>query len=300
MPSDTYKAALDKWIDWNRSVDLAAPIDSQRRSYEEMFVRTAPPSPDVIIDEVLADSVPAEWTHTRESTGKVIVFFHGGGFLVGSKRACRGFAGQLSAATRRRVFSIDYRLSPENPHPAALDDAMRAYRWLLEQKVAPADIVLAGESAGGGLAVATMMALRDSGVPLPACAVLISPWLDLAVTGDSAKPGASDDPLVSVATLRIMARLYAGEDTRAPLASPLYGNLAGLPPMLLMAGAYEMLRDDATRFVSRATQAGVRAELHMATGMVHIWPLIAPASPEAADALIRVRQFVADQAVLTR
>jgi len=213
--------------------------------------------------------------------------------MVGSKAASRGFTARLASITGRRVCCIDYRLSPEHPYPAPVDDAVTAYRWIREQ--ASTDIVIAGESAGGGLAVALMMRLREMGVPLPSSAVLISPWLDLAIDGDSADPGASDDPLVSVETLRVMANLYIKENLREPLASPLYGDLRGLPPMLLMAGGVELLRDDSLRFVQRAEAAGVRAELFLSPGMAHIWPLIAPDAPEGIEALRRAQEFILRQ-----
>lgn len=293
MPSEKYTSALEAWKKWNASVDLTAPLDAQRRSYEEMFVRMSPVASTVTVTQVDAGGVRAEWVQTPESGRRTILFFHGGGYLVGSAAACRGFAAALAEGTRCRVLSVDYRLSPEQPFPSALDDAKSAYRWLRQQGLAPSDVIVSGESAGGGLALALLMSLRDAGEPAPACGVLISPWLDLAVTGDSAKPGASDDPLVTVPTLQIMASLYVGENTRAPLASPLYGSADGLPPLLLMVGGNEVLRDDAIRFSNKAKLAKTETELFVAPGMVHIWPLVAHGSPEAADAIDQVLQFIA-------
>jgi len=290
VPSQAYLKAMQVWVEWNKTTDFASPLEKIRNSYEETFLQSTTVPKDVVVREVDANGVPSEWSESVVARGRTILFLHGGGYMVGSKRASRAFAARLAKMTERHVCCIDYRLSPEHGYPAAIEDAVTSYRWLLGQT--SADIVVVGESAGGGLAVALIMCLRDAGLPLPSSAVLISPWLDLAIDGDSAKPGASDDPLVTVETLRIMAHLYVGENIREPLASPLHGNLKGLPPMLLMAGGVELLRDDSVRFVTRAASAGVSAELFLAPGMAHIWPLIAPDAPEGIEALQRACEFI--------
>lgn len=292
MPSQAYLDGMQVWIEWNRKTDLAAPLAAVRRTYEETFLRTAPVPQGIEICEVNADGVPAEWVGIAASFDRAILFLHGGGYLVGSKSASRGFTARLSEVSGRKVCAVDYRLSPEHPFPAAENDAVAAYLWLKEQGCR--DIAVVGESAGGGLAVALMMRLRELQVVLPSSAILISPWLDLAVEGDSAKPGASHDPLVSIDALRVMAALYVGENVRAPTASPLHGDVSGLPPMLLMAGSIELLRDDAIRFADCAQKAEVPVELFLAEGMAHIWPLIAPDAPEGVEALRRACEFIAE------
>ena len=194
-----------------------------------------------------------------------------------------------------RALGIEYRLAPENPFPAAVDDAVAAYRWLLSAGLEPGRIVIVGDSAGGGQAIATLVALRDAGEPLPAAAVPVSPWVDLEGLGESMTTKAAVDPFVQPGRRRIeaMARMYVGDgDIRAPLAAPLYADLHGLPPLLVMVGSSETLLDDSTRIAERARVAGVDVTLEIWDDMVHVWTLFAPILSEGQQAIDRIGEFI--------
>jgi acetyl esterase/lipase len=200
-------------------------------------------------------------------------------------------AADISRTAGVRVLLIDYRLAPEHPHPAAVDDATAAYRWLLVEGLAPTTIAIAGDSAGGGLTVATLLALRDAGVPLPACAVPMSPWVDMDQSADSYSTRADLDPMVSAVGLKQMADWYlAGLPIETPLASPVHADLSGLPPLLVQVGDHEVLLDDSTRLVDRAKQAGVDATCEIGEGCFHVYQAFPV--PEAAEAIRRLADFV--------
>jgi acetyl esterase/lipase len=222
---------------------------------------------------------------------RVLLYLHGGGYVMGSPRTHRELATRIACEAAARVLLLDYRLAPEHPFPAALEDATAAYRWLRGRGVDARSIAVAGDSAGGGLTLATLMALRDAGESLPACAVCLSPWTDLEGTGAAAQPGGADDPMVSMSGLRDSGRLYAGERTRDPLASPVYGDFTGLPPLLLQVGTRELLLDDSTRVAERARGAGVVVRLEVEEGAFHVWQATADL-PESIDALTRIGAFV--------
>jgi acetyl esterase/lipase len=222
-----------------------------------------------------------------------ILFLHGGGFIVGSPALYRHFTWRIASAARARVLCVDYRLAPEHPFPAALDDAVAAYRWLLADGVEPQRIAVMGDSAGGGLTLSLLLRLRDEGIPLPAAAITLSPWTDLALTGLSFELNASADPLVATEQARHFVDYYlAGADPRSPYASPLYGEPAGLPPTIIQVGSDEVLRDDAVRMADRMSAAGCRVELEIWPRMPHVWHLFAPVIPEARQAIERVGAFV--------
>jgi epsilon-lactone hydrolase len=200
---------------------------------------------------------------------------------------------RLARAARARALLIDYRLAPENPFPAAVEDATATYRWLIAQGRQPRKIALAGDSAGGGLTLATLLALRDARTPLPACAVPISPWTDLEGTGTSVKTKASRDPMVRETDLRRYAALYAGNaDPRNPLISPLHGDYRGLPPLLIQVGEAEIILDDSTRVAELAKQAGVQVDLEVWDEMVHVWHVFAKLLPEGQQAIEKVGSYV--------
>jgi acetyl esterase/lipase len=222
-----------------------------------------------------------------------MLYLHGGGYVVGSIATHRGLAGRLSQAAAARVLLVDYRLAPEHPFPAAVDDAAGAYRWLLAQGIEPARLVIAGDSAGGGLTIATLVALRDAGVPLPAAAVCLSPWVDLEGRGDSVTTKAAADPLVHKDMLVQLAAWYlAGADPRTQLAAPLYADLRHLPPLLIQVGTAEILLDDAIRLAEKATAAGVKVTLEPWEDMIHVWQLFAPMLPEGQKAIEGIGVFV--------
>jgi len=253
-----------------------------------------PLEPDVKCEPVHADGVPAEFVSTPESDeGRVIYYLHGGGYVFGSIVSHRELASRLARAARARVLLIDYRLAPENPFPAAVEDSVTGYRWLLSQGIKPGKMVIAGESAGGGLTAATLVALKDGGEPLPAAAVCISPWADMECCGESMVTRADMDPLVTRDTISGMARLYVGDnDPRTPLASPIYADLSGLPPLLVQVGTAETLYDDATRLVEKAKAAGVPVIFEPWEDMIHMWHSYAAMLPEGQQAINRIGEFV--------
>ncbi len=266
---------------------------TRRRRMEEMTA--AAPLPDgTRATPVDAGGVPCEWVEVPGgSAAPAILYLHGGGYTVGSMRTHRALVARLAAATAGRGLTVDYRLGPEHPFPAAVDDAVAAYRWLVGGGVAPSDIVVAGDSAGGGLTVALLVALRDAGDARPAAGVCISPWVDLACSGESMTARAAADPMVQRDSLLPMAAAYlAGQDARTPLASPLYADLRGLPPLLVHVGTAETLLDDATRLAARARAAGVAVDLETWDDMIHVWHAFAPLLPESDAAIARVGEWV--------
>jgi len=268
-------------------------IKEQRATLEANSIQF-PLAPDVKCQPVDAGGVPAEWVTTPESDEeRCIYFLHGGGYVVGSISTHREIASRLARAAEARVLLIDYRLAPENPFPAAVEDAMTGYRWLLSSGINPARVVIAGESAGGGLTVATLVALRDAGEPLPAAAVTISPWVDLECLGESMTTKAEVDPLLQRDALLTLAKTYLGNtDPRTPLASPIYADFTGLPPLLIQVGTAELLFDDATRLAEKAKSAGVEVVLEPWEDMIHTWHMFAAMLPEGQQAIDRVGKFM--------
>ncbi|NOT56208.1 MAG: alpha/beta hydrolase [Deltaproteobacteria bacterium] len=243
---------------------------------------------------VTAGGVPAEWiAATGAADDRVILYVHGGGYVMGSIATHRELVARLSKASGARGLALDYRLAPEHPFPAAVDDALAAYRWLLSQNIKPSNIVVAGDSAGGGLAVATLLAIRDAKLPLPAAGVGISPWVDMEGLGESMTTRAKVDPVVQKQGLLGMAQLYlGGKDAKSPLAAPLHADLAGLPPLLIQVGDAETLLSDSTRLAEKAKKAGVKVELEVWPEMPHVWHLFAPFLPEGQQAIEKIGKYV--------
>ena len=286
--------------DYDSLMQTVMSLKPVKRSFGEMrddFERLAtmfPPEQDIRKDPVQANDVPAEWIRAPEVDNNfAILYLHGGGYTIGSISTHRDLVGRISRAAGFPCLLIQYRLAPENPHPAALEDAKAAYRWLRSEGIDASNIVIAGESAGGGLAVATLASLRDEGEQLPGAAVCISPWVDLEGLGESMVKNADVDPFVAPQGIVFMAKAYLGGlDPRTPLAAPLYADLTGLPPMLVQAGTSECLFDDATRLAERAKAAGVEVTLEPWEGMVHIWHYFASMLPEGQEAIEHVGKFV--------
>lgn len=242
-----------------------------------------------------AEALDGLWATPASWDGRsTVLYLFGGGYVISSPDTRRTLAGHLARAAGARVAVPDYRLAPEHPFPAALDDATDAYRWLItEAEVDPRNLVLAGDSAGGGLALAAMLRLRGDGVSLPAGAVAISPWVDLALTGESLDTRADTDLTVTKADLERKAGEYLdGADPREPLASPLYGDLTGLPPLLVVVGAEEALLDDSIRLVRKAGIAGVQATLLIEPEMQHVFPIFAGRMPEADTAIAGIGGWI--------
>ncbi|MGD9894202.1 MAG: alpha/beta hydrolase [Dehalococcoidia bacterium] len=279
----------------------ARPIASEDGGVEETragFESMAQPVPDdVTVESVDANGVPAEWVVPPDAVdGRVILYLHGGGYVIGSLNTHRALVAAIARSAVARALSLDYRLAPEHPFPAAVDDAVAGYRWLLAHGVRPEQTVIAGDSAGGGLTIATLIALRAAGEPLPAAGVCLSPWVDLEGIGDSMTAKADADPIVQKGPLQQMAERYlAGADPRTPLAAPLYAELQGLPPLLIQVGTSETLLDDSTRITERARAAGVEVTLEPWEEMIHVWQLFGPAMPEAQQAVERIGEYIRQQ-----
>jgi len=273
------------------------PSDSltiaERRAQYERAEKVFPTSPEVKVERVTAPAAPAEWLRPPSAApGRVVLYLHGGGYVIGSPRSHRHLAAAIATAARSSALLLEYRCAPEAPFPAALDDAVAAYRWLLDQGVSAGGIAIAGDSAGGGLTVATLLALRDAGLPLPVAGVCISPWVDLTCGGASYVTKAAADPIVKRAGVDEMAHAYLGAaDRRTPLASPLFADLHGLPPLLIQVGSEEVLLDDSVQLAERARAAGVDTTLEVWDQMIHVWHWFLPLLDEAAEAIAAVGRF---------
>ncbi|HWD67513.1 MAG TPA: alpha/beta hydrolase [Caulobacteraceae bacterium] len=276
-----------------RNARASVPI-AQRRARMEAYARRVPPPPagTVIVQKALG-AVPAErLARPLSNSDRVVFFLHGGGYITGGPRLYRQVTWRIAQAARAAVITVDYPLAPEHPFPAAVDAAFAAWRALLAEGFDPRRCAILGDSAGGGLALSLALKLRDEGVPLPAAVVAMSPWTDLAITGPSARAGASD-PMLQADELGPMAAQYlAGADPRNPYASPLYGDLHGLPPILIQVGDDEILRDDATRMAEKLDNAGCAVALEIWPRMPHVWHAFAPILPEARRAITRIGEFV--------
>lgn len=268
-------------------------IEATRAGFEKLG-EAFPVAPDVKCESAKAGSVAAEWvTAPGADAARAILYLHGGGYVIGSINTHRSLAGRLSRAAKARVLVIDYRLAPENPFPAAVDDSVEAYRWMLSSGLKPGRIAVAGDSAGGGLTVATLVAIRDAKLPLPGAGICMSPWVDLEGIGESMTSKASVDPMVQKDGLLQMASAYlAGKDPKTPLAAPLYADLSGLPSLLIQAGTRETLLDDASRIAERARKAGVNVTYEPWEGMIHVWQLFAPLLDEGQQAIERIGEYV--------
>jgi monoterpene epsilon-lactone hydrolase len=234
--------------------------------------------PDVKVEKISANGVPAEWTSTPDArTDRAILYLHGGGYVIGSLDSHRHLAAEAGRAAGMRTLAIDYRMAPEHPFPAAVDDTVAAYKFLLNSGIAASRIAIAGDSAGGGLVVGAILAIRDAGLALPGCAWCISPWVDMEALGQSFTDRAAADPTVQAPTIKFMADTYlAGADPRSVYAAPLYGDLRGLPPMLIQVGACETLLDDSVRLARLAGVADVNVDLQIWPEMIHVWHLYHP------------------------
>lgn len=246
---------------------------------------------------VLANGVPSEWVIPAGAGNKrIILYLHGGAYNAGSIHSHRALAANIAYAAHARALTIDYRLAPEHPYPAALVDAFSAYKWLLELGIRSEQIVVAGDSAGGGLTIALLVALRDRKQPMPAAAVILSPWTDLSASGESWQENARVDYLIHGTKLKEAARLYLrNTPPQTPLASPVYANLDGLPPLLVQVGSEEVLLSDSLRLAENARLSGVDVTLEVWEGMQHVWQFAASFIPEARQAIEKIGKFIRDR-----
>jgi acetyl esterase/lipase len=275
--------------------DRSSTLPAEARQWGGSVQRWVPrPPADTRTTAVRAGGVPGFRIVTPESrSDRHILFLHGGAFVLGSSKFYRHVTWRIASAARASLLTIDYRLAPEHRFPAALDDAIAAYRWLLADRIDARRIALVGDSAGGNLAFALLLKARDEGLPLPAAAVGLSPWLDLALESPSFKINAEADPLLHVAEFPRLVRYYLeSADPRTPYASPVYGDLSGLPPTLIQVGSDEILRDDSVRAAEKIRASGGECALEIWPRMPHDWHLFAPVLPEARAAIARIGDFL--------
>jgi acetyl esterase/lipase len=279
---------------WKALADAGAKTPQEMRPVLERLFTDFPSARQVKCEPVSAGGVKAEWiTAANAAADRAILYLHGGGYIMGSINTHRELIARLSKAAQARILALDYRLAPEHPFPAPVEDATAAYRWMLAQGLKPSRIAVAGDSAGGGLTVAALVAFRDAGLPMPAAGIPISPWVDLEAIGESMKTRSSQDPIVKPEMIREIARVYlAGQNPRSPLAAPLYADLHGLPPLLIHVGDAEALLDDSKRLAERAKAAGVDVTLEVWPEMPHVWHLFAHFLPEGQQAIDRAGEFV--------
>jgi monoterpene epsilon-lactone hydrolase len=250
----------------------ATELPNMRSDYDARGLGFGLP-PDVAVEPVTANGVKAEWTSTPGAdASKVVLFLHGGGYVIGSLDSHRHLVAECGRTAGTRTLAIDYRMAPEYPFPAAVEDTVAAYRFLLDSGIAAKHIAIAGDSAGGGLVVGGILAIREAGLPLPGCAWCISPWVDMEAQGQSFADRATTDPTVQRPTIQFMATTYlAGADPKSPTAAPIHGDLRGLPPMMIQVGACETLLDDSILLARAAGIADVPVDLQIWPEMIHVW-----------------------------
>jgi len=295
MPSQEHQSIVEM-LRANRPLGEGAEaldVEAMRQSMEAM-IATIPVPEQTKFEPIDAGGIAAEWSEGPDvDRERGLLYLHGGGYVVGSIATHRALAARIAQAAGIRALTIDYRLAPESPFPAAVEDASRAFRWLVETGISPERIAIGGDSAGGGLTFATLVALRDAGGPLPGAAVALSPWVDLEGVGESMTTRVAVDPLIERKGLQAMAALYLGDaDPRTPLAAPLYADLAGLPPTYVQVGTAEALMDDSVRIVARAREAGVAIELETFEDLVHVFQAFAPFVPESVEAVGKLGAFI--------
>jgi acetyl esterase/lipase len=264
-----------------RAIIAARPRASeiaQMRRDADARAKAFPLPADVSVEPVVANGVRAEWTSTPGADpSSAILYLHGGGYVICSLESHRHLVAEIGRACGTRTLAIDYRLAPEHPFPAPVEDTVAAYRYLLASGLKPNRIALAGDSAGGGLVIGAMLAIREAGLPLPSCGWCISPWVDMEALGESFTDRAAADPTVQRETIRMMAQWYlGGADPRHPHAAPIYGDLRGLPPLLIQVGAAETLLDDSVALARKAGAADVLVDLQIWPEMIHIWHIFFP------------------------
>lgn len=268
-------------------------INEQRTSMESL-TKLIPVPKSFKVDKINADGVYAEELYnTEENNQCVILHLHGGAYTFGTLNSQHIFATTIAKQTKCKVILPKYRLAPEYPFPAALNDGIKVYQWLLSQGIDSSKIIISGDSAGGGLAVATVMALRDKGLPLPSGVVCLSPWVDLLATGESHKTNINVDFALNSMDLDKSAKFYAGEeDFKNPLISPVYGNFTGFPPMLIHVGTEEILLDDSIMLAEKAREDNVDVTIKIWEGMWHVWHLMGNIVPEGKEAIEEVCEFI--------
>ena len=283
-----------KLLKQTAEADIHKRVEDSRKSLDQLATLVTLPK-DVTIESININDLPANWISAPESNlDKVILYLHGGGYMEGSLISHQDLAIRIGRASKSKVLLIGYRLAPEHPFPAALEDSIMVYKWLTTEKnVLPQNIVIAGDSAGGGLTLCTLLKLRDENIPLPAAAVCLSPWTDLAITGNSIKKNFKIDPWLKPSEIYFMAELYIGDnDPENPYISPLYGSFYNLPPILIHVGSHEILLDDATRVATKAKNEGVDTTIEIWDEMLHVFQAFANWAPEGQEAIDKIGEFI--------
>ena len=292
------RAKFIRWVTsrYIKRIDMARlPAESARAHFENfagMFLRRAR---HVSVEQAQIAGVDVDWLRPTEARqDKVILYLHGGAYVMGSRRTHRQIVSHIARAAGVVAVVPEYRLAPEDPFPAGLDDAVAVYRGLLESGFGPEDIIISGDSAGGGLSAATMLALRHAGIPMPAAAVMLSPFLDVTGSGESATTRADRDPWFDSKDLEVVARYYCPDESewRNPLVSPVFANVAGLPPMLILVGDDEILLSDSTRFAEKLEAEGIDVELEIWPEMWHVFQMFVGKMPEARKAIRKIAQYI--------
>ena len=293
MSSSQMQSVLRQLFELRDQAPAQSSLEDSRNGFDALW-GAYPSQPGVDPVSVNAGGVPAAWLVAPDAADdRVIVYLHGGGFQVGSIKSHQAITSRLTGAAKARVMALDYRLTPEHPFPAQIDDTVAAYRWLLDRGYASDRIAFAGDSAGGGLVVTSMLRLRDLGLPFPACAVALSPWTDLVGDGGWREADASIDPLAAVSELdAIIADYLAGADPHQGLASPLLADLSGLPPLFIQAATQDILMSDGTRLTTKAREAGIDVTLEIEDGAFHVWHHAAPEVPESIAAIDRAGEYI--------
>ncbi len=290
------RAAVQEFLAQNlaQNAEAATPSIAELRVTIDRLVDFFPVPEGTEIQPAKIGGVNGEWIRTRRSRhDAVLLYLHGGGYVIGSPASHRHVVAAIAESSGLSVFCADYRLGPETPFPGAIEDAVAAYQGLRDSGIPPSRLAIAGDSAGGGLTIATLVALRDRKIGLPATAVALSPWVDLTGSGDSMRARAKRDPLVNEEGLHVMAAAYlGGADPKSPLASPIFADLRGLPPLLIQVGSEETLYDDSVRLAARADEAGVEVSAEYWGGMMHVWHMYHPILGEGRDAIARIGSYL--------
>jgi len=294
VPSPEALAAIEMFRSQPADPDAANLSYAEQRAQSGQMISSMAPMPaDAKTEQLTVAGVPALWVEVPEcDRQRAVLYLHGGGYVVGSILSHQELAARIARAAKARVLVLDYRLAPESPYPAAVTDAVGAYQFLLEAGFAPSRLTIAGDSAGGGLTVVTLAALRDRGLPLPGAGVALSPWADLTLSGETITTKAAEEAVLSLDTLRLWASLYAAvTDPADPAISPVNADLTGLPPLLVQVGTSEVLLSDAERLAERVRAAGGAVDYQPEDGLFHCYQLF-PIYPEAFSAVERIGQFI--------
>lgn len=293
MVSEGMQRVINLLKQFQESLKGKQSVEAIRNGLDQMAAMTKLPK-DVKCEPIDAGGVPAEWISTPNvKKNHVILYLHGGGWIAGSINTHRGLVARISRSSKARVLIIDYRLAPEHPFPAGLEDCIIAYKWLLSKGIKPENIVIAGDSAGGNLTLASLIKLRDEGIKLPVAAVCISPGTDTTFSSESLKTKAEIDPFLSPEGMELMRKEYIKDkDQKNPLVSPLYADLQGLPPLLIHVGSSEILLDDSVRFAESAREAGIDVTLEIWEDMIHVFHAFAEWAPESKQAIEKIAEFI--------